>query len=243
MLELRDLTVRYGAVTALAEVSLRVAPGEMLAVLGANGAGKSTLLRTISGLLRPAAGTVLLDGDNIAGLAAEAILRRGVAHVPEGRRIFRDMTVRENLLIGAYARRERTARLATYERVVAAFPVLGERASQQGATLSGGEQQMLAIGRALMSRPRLLLADEVSLGLAPVVMHRVFAELARLREAGITLVVVEQNAALALRHADHAVVLKHGRVVLAGPAAALAASGALADAYLGVQGGTDHARL
>ncbi len=243
MLELRDLTVRYGAVTALAEVSLRVAPGEMLAVLGANGAGKSTLLRTISGLLRPAAGAVLLDGDNIAGLVAEAILRRGVAHVPEGRRIFRDMTVRENLLIGAYARRERTARLATYERVVAAFPVLGERASQQGATLSGGEQQMLAIGRALMSRPRLLLADEVSLGLAPVVMHRVFAELARLREAGITLVVVEQNAALALRHADHAVVLKHGRVVLAGPAAALAASGALADAYLGVQGGTDHARL
>ena len=234
MLELRAVTLRYGAIAALTEVSLRVPEGRFVAVLGANGAGKSSLLRTISGLHHPAAGAITWQGRDITGAAPEAILRLGIAHVPEGRRIFRDMTVRENLLAGAYVRRERGALRAAYAEVLETFPILAERERQLGATLSGGEQQMLAIGRAMMSRPRVLLADEISLGLAPIVVRRVFAELARLRARGVTLVVVEQNANLALRYADHAYVLRHGRVVMDGPAAELAASGGLVDAYLGV---------
>ena len=208
--------------------------GRFVAVLGANGAGKSTLLRTISGLHRPASGAITWQDRDITGAAPEAILRLGIAQVPEGRRIFRDMTVRENLLAGAYVRRERRALRERYAEVLATFPILAEREGQLGATLSGGEQQMLAIGRAMMSHPSLLLADEISLGLAPIAMRRVFAELARLRERGVTLVVVEQNASLALRHADYAYVLRHGSVVMEGPAAELAASGGLVDAYLGV---------
>ena len=234
MLEVRDLSVRYGAIEALSAVSLSVAPGQFVAVLGANGAGKSTLLRTISGLLQPVRGSLRWMGREIGGAAPEAIVRLGIAHVPEGRGIFPDMTVRENLEIGAYSRRDRSGLRREYEAVLAAFPILGERARQPGSTLSGGEQQMLAIGRALMSRPALLLADEVSLGLAPVMVQAVFRALAALRERGVTLIAVEQNARLALRFADYVFVLKHGRLAMQGTSAALAASSELVEAYLGV---------
>ncbi len=234
MLDVRGITVRYGAIEALSDVSLSVSPGQFVAVLGANGAGKSTLLRTISGLLRPAAGSMQWQGGEIAGHTPEAVVRLGIAHVPEGRGIFPEMTVRENLEIGAYSRRDRSALRRDYEEILATFPILGKRTRQLGYTLSGGEQQMLAIGRALMSRPTLLLADEVSLGLAPVMVRTVFDELARLRQRGVTLITVEQNARLALKFADYVFVLKHGRVVMQGTSAVLAASGELVEAYLGV---------
>jgi branched-chain amino acid transport system ATP-binding protein len=234
MLDVRAITVRYGAIEALTEVSLSAARGQFVAVLGANGAGKSTLLRTISGLLRPAAGSIGWAGREIAGRAPASIVRLGIAHVPEGRGIFPDMSVRENLEIGAYSRRDKSALRAEYETVLATFPVLGLRARQLGSTLSGGEQQMLAIGRAMMSRPQLLLADEVSLGLAPVMVRAVFEALSRLRGGGITLIAVEQNARLALKFADYVFVLKHGRVVARGTSAELATSAELVEAYLGV---------
>jgi branched-chain amino acid transport system ATP-binding protein len=234
MLELREVTVRYGAVEALSRVSLRVEEGQCVAILGANGAGKSTLLRTISGLVRPAAGEVLLKGASIAGTAPERVVRLGTAHVPEGRGIFPELTVRENLMIGAYSRRRSAESKNDYARMLSVFPALARRERQPGATLSGGEQQMLAIGRALMSRPDILLADEVSLGLAPVVIRQVFDQLGRLRERGITLVIVEQNASLAMKFADYVYVLKHGRMVLEGTREALAASSDLTEAYLGI---------
>jgi branched-chain amino acid transport system ATP-binding protein len=234
MLELREVTVRYGAVEALSRVSLRVEEGQCVAILGANGAGKSTLLRTISGLVRPAAGEVLLKGISIAGTAPERVVRLGTAHVPEGRGIFPELTVRENLMIGAYSRRRSAESKNDYARMLSVFPALARRERQPGATLSGGEQQMLAIGRALMSRPDILLADEVSLGLAPVVIRQVFDQLGRLRERGITLVIVEQNASLAMKFADYVYVLKHGRMVLEGTREALAASSDLTEAYLGI---------
>src|SRR5882724_704465 len=209
MLELRQLTVRYGAVQALTQVSLRVEEGQFVAILGANGAGKSTLLRAVSGVARPTSGEILLDGRRIDGMAAERIVRLGAAQVPEGRGIFPDLTVRENLLIGGYVRRDKVAVRQDYDAIMGSFPVLAERAKQPGYTLSGGEQQMLAIGRALMSRPKLLLADEVSLGLAPVIIRQVFAELNRLKDRGMTLLVVEQSANLVMKSADYAHVLKH----------------------------------
>jgi branched-chain amino acid transport system ATP-binding protein len=234
MLETRNLSVRYGAIQALSEVSLKVARGQLVVILGANGAGKSTLLRAISGLARAATGSILLGERDIGRDSPEAIVRHGVAHVPEGRGIFPDLTVRENLRIGAYARKPRRDVEADYQAALDIFPALRGREHQSGATLSGGEQQMLAIGRALMSRPSVVLADEVSLGLAPVVVKQVFAELARLKQRGITLLVVEQNANLALDFADHVYLLKYGRVVMDGSAAQIRASRGLVDAYLGV---------
>jgi len=234
MLDVSAITVRYGAIEALADVSLRVEPGQFVAVLGANGAGKSTLLRTISGLLHPTKGSLRWNGQEIGGAAPEAIVRLGIAQVPEGRGIFPDLSVRENLEIGAYSRRDRSALQADYRDVLTTFPILGERQRQRGSTLSGGEQQMLAIGRALMSRPKLLLADEVSLGLAPVVVRNVFNALAQLRHRGVTLIAVEQNARLALRFADYVYVLKHGRLAMHGTSAEMAASSELVGAYLGV---------
>ena len=203
-------------------------------MLGANGAGKSTLLRTISGQLRPWAGSLRWNGQEIGGLAPEHVVRLGIAQVPEGRGIFPELTVRENLRIGAYSRRDRGALGAEYDDVLTIFPALAKRERQLGYTLSGGEQQMLAIGRALMSRPKLLLADEVSLGLAPVVVRAVFEQLARLRDRGVTLIAVEQNARLALRFADYVYVLKHGRLAIEGRSADLADSSELVEAYLGV---------
>ncbi|HEY3318724.1 MAG TPA: ABC transporter ATP-binding protein [Coriobacteriia bacterium] len=232
MLEVAGLSAAYGHVNVLEDVSLDVRAGECVTVIGANGSGKSTLLKTVAGLIRPTAGRVSLDGEDATGLAAEKLVRRGVALVPEGRRLFGPMSVAENLELGAYAR-GRVALGEDLERVRALFPVLGERASQPAATLSGGEQQMLAIARALMSRPRLLLLDEPSLGLAPKVIASIFAALDELRSGGLTILLVEQDARVALRHADRGYVMRTGRVVLSGPAAQLAQNDDVRLIYLG----------
>lgn len=234
LLEVKDLSVRFGAVSALSGVDIQVHEGQMVAILGANGAGKTTLLRTISGLNTPATGQVYLSGQDLAAVTAEKRVRLGIAHVPEGRGMFPDLTVRENLVMGAYVRSDRSAIAQDLLGVLQTFPALARREHQDSSTLSGGEQQMLAIGRALMGRPRLLLADEVSLGLAPVIVKQVFAELVKLRDRGITLVVVEQNANLVLRMADYVYVLQHGKVVLQGSPSEITAKGDLAQAYLGV---------
>jgi branched-chain amino acid transport system ATP-binding protein len=233
MLEVSGLSVRYGSVEALRDVSIKVEAGGLVAILGANGAGKSTLLRAISGVVRPASGKIALRGEQIAGLGAEEIVRRGVSHVPEGRGIFPDLTVSENLMIGAYVRRGQDVS-TDYSRVMEMFPPIERRERQLGYTLSGGEQQMLAIGRALMAQPKVLLADELSLGLAPIIVKQVFAKLDEVRKAGITVLVVEQNARLAMKFADYLYVLKYGRVVMEGEREKFQHSTALVDAYLGV---------
>ncbi|HYB42322.1 MAG TPA: ABC transporter ATP-binding protein, partial [Candidatus Methylomirabilis sp.] len=215
------------------EVSLAVGAGEFVCLIGANGAGKTTTLKTISGLLRPASGRILLDGDEIQGRPPQEILRRGVAHCPEGRRVFPYMTVTENLAMGAYARQDTRAIAADLDRVLAHFPILAERRRQAAGTLSGGEQQMLAIGRALMARPRLILFDEPSLGLAPTVVQAVFEIIAGIRREGTTVLMVEQNAYMALRLATRAYVMETGRITLEGPAADLAANADVQRAYLG----------
>jgi branched-chain amino acid transport system ATP-binding protein len=233
MLEVSGLNVRYGSVEALRDVSIKVETGRLVAILGANGAGKSTLLRAISGIARTASGTIKLRGERITGLGAEEIVRRGVSHVPEGRGIFPDLTVSENLMIGAYVRRAQNVS-ADYGRVLKMFPPIERRERQFGYTLSGGEQQMLAIGRALMAAPQVLLADELSLGLAPIIVKQVFAKLDEVRKTGITVLVVEQNARLAMKFADYLYVLKYGRVVMEGTREKFENSTDLVDAYLGV---------
>jgi branched-chain amino acid transport system ATP-binding protein len=233
MLEVTGLNVRYGSVEALRDVSIKVATGGLVAILGANGAGKSTLLRAISGIARAASGTIAVGGEAISGLGPEKIVRLGVAHVPEGRGIFPDLTVKENLMMGAYVRRGQDIQ-ADYSRVMAMFPPIERRERSFGYTLSGGEQQMLAIGRALMAAPRVLLADELSLGLAPIIVKQVFAKLDEVRKAGITVLVVEQNARLAMKFADYLYVLKYGQVVMEGARDEFKRSTTLVDAYLGV---------
>jgi branched-chain amino acid transport system ATP-binding protein len=237
LLEVRGLSARYGAVAALRDVSLDVRAGELVALIGANGAGKSTLLRTIAGLMTPTAGRVALEGRDVTGQPPEAILRAGIALVPERRRVFADLTVLDNLELGGYAlprggdfRRRLDAGVDDAYRL---FPVLHRRREQLAGTLSGGEQQMLAIGRALMSRPRLLLCDEPSLGLAPLIVQEIMRLLAALREAGTTILLVEQNARMALRAADRAYVLETGSVVLVGSGAELLDNDELKAAYLG----------
>jgi branched-chain amino acid transport system ATP-binding protein len=233
MLEVTGLNVRYGSVEALRDVSIKVETGRLVAILGANGAGKSTLLRAISGIARAASGAVTLRGNSITGLGPEQIVRLGISHVPEGRGIFPDLTVKENLMMGAYVRRGQNVS-ADYSRVMAMFPPIERRERQLGYTLSGGEQQMLAIGRALMAAPQVLLADELSLGLAPIIVKQVFAKLDEVRKAGITILVVEQNARLAMKFADYLYVLKYGQVVMEGARDEFERSTALVDAYLGV---------
>jgi branched-chain amino acid transport system ATP-binding protein len=233
MLALETLVARYGPVTALAGISLTVGAAEFVCLIGANGAGKSTTLKAISGLVPAAAGRIRFDGEDILGLPAQAILRRGIAHCPEGRRVFPHMTVHENLLMGAYVRRDHAAVAADLERVFAHFPILAERRRQAAGTLSGGEQQMLAIGRALMARPRLILFDEPSLGLAPAVVETVFGIIAGIQREGTTVLMVEQNAYMALQLASRAYVLETGRIVLEGPARALAENEHVRTAYLG----------
>jgi branched-chain amino acid transport system ATP-binding protein len=225
--------VRYDRVQVLHGVTLRVAEGELVSVLGANGAGKSTTVRTISGLLRPVQGSIAFLGERIDGRPAHEVLRRGIAQCPEGRRIFPEMTVRENLEMGAYVRGRDGAAHEDLERVFGQFPVLRERAQQLGGTLSGGEQQMLAIARALMSRPRLLLLDEPSLGLAPAMVSTVFRVVDEIRRQGVTVLMVEQNAALALRMADRGYVMEGGRVVLEGKGQDLLDNADVRRAYLG----------
>jgi len=231
------LSARYGPVHALRDVSLEVRAGELVALIGANGAGKSTLLRAIAGLVAPAAGRVALDGRDVTGQAPEAMIRAGVALVPERRRVFAPLTVLDNLELGGYALprgRDFRSRLeAGVEEAYRLFPVLRRRRDQLAGTLSGGEQQMLAIGRALMTRPRLLLCDEPSLGLAPLVVAEIMRLLSTLRKAGTTILLVEQNARMALRSADRAYVLEVGSVVLSGAATDLLEDDQLKAAYLG----------
>ena len=233
MLEVSGLSVNYGPIAALRDVSLRVAKGQLVGILGANGAGKTSLLRTISGLVRASAGSIRFGGAEIGQVRPDEIVRCGIVHVPEGRGIFPDLTVRENVLVGAHSRRAGAEIAADYKRMLEMFPSLARREKQDGSTLSGGEQQMLALARALMGRPKLLLADEVSLGLAPVITKQVFGHLQALREQGMTILVVEQNAHLLLKMADYIYVLKQGRVALEGKASEMASHRELTEAYLG----------
>jgi branched-chain amino acid transport system ATP-binding protein len=233
VLELHGLRAAYGPVEALRGVDLQVRAGELVCLLGANGAGKSSTLRAISGLVRPTGGRIVFDGRTISGLEPAAILTAGVAHCPEGRRVFPYLTVQENLVMGAFVRRDRDGIAADLERVCAHFPILGERRRQAAGTLSGGEQQMLAIGRALMARPRLILFDEPSLGLAPTVVETTFGIIADIRRQGTTVLMVEQNAYLALQMADRGYVMETGRIVLSGAARELMTNDHVRRAYLG----------
>jgi branched-chain amino acid transport system ATP-binding protein len=233
-LVVRDLTAGYGGVPALHGVSLEVCSGEMVALLGANGAGKSTLLRAISGLLRPSRGSVEFQGSAIERRPAHEIVRKGMAHVPEGRRLFGRLSVRDNLLLGAYGQRDEKARDEGLAEVHALFPVLAERGAQTAATLSGGEQQMLAIGRALMSRPSMLLLDEPSIGIAPKLVLRIFEALRAINQRGVTILVVEQNVRAALAHAHRAYVLQTGRMVAEGAPGDLLQGDLVRKAFLGV---------
>ncbi len=233
MLRLEGVAARYGRITALQGVSLSVGPAEFVCLIGANGAGKTTTLKAISGLVRAAAGRIVFDGEEIQGLRPHEILRRGIAHCPEGRRVFPHMTVRENLVMGAYVRGDAVGVAADLERVFAHFPILAERRRQAAGTLSGGEQQMLAIGRALMARPRLILFDEPSLGLAPTVVEAVFQIIAGIQREGTTVFMVEQNAYMALQLATRAYVMETGRITLEGPARELTLNEHVRKAYLG----------
>jgi len=234
MLVLEDVDVFYGRVQALFGLNVHVDDGEIVTLIGCNGAGKSTTLRTISGLLRPRKGAVRFDGKDISELPPHGIVALGLSHVPEGRRIFTDLTVRENLDMGAYLVRDAKTSAERLERVFSLFPRLKERMDQRGGTLSGGEQQMLAIGRALMSRPRMLLLDEPSLGIAPILVKEIFDEIARInREEGTTILLVEQNANLALHRARRGYVLETGRIVLEDATERLLANPQVKEAYLG----------
>jgi branched-chain amino acid transport system ATP-binding protein len=234
LLSIENLSVHYGAIQALHGVSIAVEPGEIVTLIGANGAGKSTTLRAVSGLLKASGGTITFDGKNLAGVAAHKILRLGMAQVPEGRGIFPNLTVDENLDLGAFARDNRKDVASDRERVFALFPRLKERLLQRAGTLSGGEQQMLAIGRALLARPRLLLLDEPSLGLAPQLVQTIFKIIREINASGTTIFLVEQNAHMALRVAHRAYVLEVGSVVMQGDAKKLAASDEVKKAYLGI---------
>jgi branched-chain amino acid transport system ATP-binding protein len=232
LLEVRHLTVRYGGICALDGVDIKVEAGEVVALLGANGAGKTTLLRAISRIVEPSGGSIHFDGADLSRVGAPKAVALGIAHSPEGRRVLARQTVRDNLLLGAWTRRDDDVQ-ADVDAAFARFPRLKERAGQAAGSLSGGEQQMLAIARALMSRPRLLLLDEPSLGLAPKLVREIFAIIAELHGSGVTILLVEQNASLALQHADRGYVLDAGRMTLAGPAAELIADERVRQAYLG----------
>lgn len=232
LLDIADLRVNYGEIEALKGVSLAVAQGEIVAILGANGAGKTTLMRTISGLLAPRGGAIRFDGAEITRLGADRIVRRGIAQSPEGRRVFGTLTVLENLKLGAFTR-PRGEITGSLDFVFALFPRLAERRAQFAGTLSGGEQQMVAIGRALMAKPRLLLLDEPSLGLAPIIVQAIFRSLRDIARTGVTILLVEQNARMALKLADRGYVLEVGRIVLADEAKRLLASPDIQTAYLG----------
>jgi branched-chain amino acid transport system ATP-binding protein len=233
MLELTDVHVQYGNIRSLRGVSLRVAEGELVALIGSNGAGKTTTLRTISGLLRPSPGSISFEGTDIHRASTDRIVGLGISHCPEGRRIFGSMSVRENLVLGAVSRSDQAAIATDMEMVFELFPLLRERLRQAGGTLSGGEQQMLAIGRALMSRPRLLLLDEPSLGLAPLMVERIFETIAELKRQGRTILLVEQNVHHALDVADRAYVMETGRITLEGAADVLRRDPQVERSYLG----------
>jgi len=232
MLEVKDLVVNYGKIRAVKGISFDVQEGEVVTLIGTNGAGKTTTLRTISGLLRPASGSITFNGTDLTTVQAHDIVQLGLAHSPEGRRIFPRLTVEENLRLGAFARKDKGVN-SDLDAAFALFPILEERRAQPAGTFSGGEQQMLAMGRALMSRPRLLLLDEPSLGLAPLVVHTIFEAIEEIRGEGTTILLVEQNAHAALGHSDRAYVLETGNIVMEGPSAELAADPRIKEAYLG----------
>ncbi|MDQ0861770.1 ABC transporter ATP-binding protein [Bacillus sp. V2I10] len=233
MLKVDGINVYYGNIQAIKDVSLEINQGEIVTLIGANGAGKSTLLKTISGLLKPKKGEVLFQDKSIAGKAAQTIVKQGISHVPEGRRVFANMTVEENLELGAYLRKDKAEIKRDFEKVFELFPRLLERKKQQAGTLSGGEQQMLAMGRALMARPKLLLLDEPSMGLAPLLVKTIFRIIEEINKTGTTILLVEQNANMALSIADRVYVIETGKVVLSGTADELNASDQLKMAYLG----------
>jgi branched-chain amino acid transport system ATP-binding protein len=233
MMELRNLSSSYGAIEALKTINLRIEAKEIVTLIGANGAGKSTTLRNITGLVPAKTGDVLFEGKRLNGIPTHRITAMGISMVPEGRAIFANLTVSENLDLGAYLQTDKTQNAKELERVYRLFPRLKERRKQLGGTLSGGEQQMLAIGRALMSRPRLLLLDEPSLGLAPLVVHTIFAAIDEINKEGTTILLVEQNANAALKHSHRAYVLETGSIVMEGPSEKLAADPRVKEAYLG----------
>lgn len=240
LLEVRNLEAFYGPVMALRGVSIDVPEGKVVAILGANGAGKTTLMKTISGALSPRKGSITLGGEAIHGKEPDVLVRKGVAHVPEGREVFPFLSVAENLTMGAYIRRDKAGIRDDLEMVYDYFPILKERRQQAAGTLSGGQQQMLAIGRGLMSRPRVMLLDEPSLGLSPLLVQEIFAIIRRLNhEQNVTLVLVEQNAQVALNTADHGYVLETGRIVMDGTAESLLASDDIKEFYLGQSAGDD----
>ena len=233
MLELRNVSIRYGAIAAVSDVSLKVAPGGIVTLIGANGAGKTTTLKAISGLLK-ARGDILYNGRNVANLAPDRLVGEGLCHVPEGRMVFGGLTVAENLQMGAYRVKDRAAIRQTRDFVFGMFPRLAERQNQAARTLSGGEQQMLAIGRALMSRPKLLMLDEPSLGIAPMLVKTIFEKIVEINKTqGITILLVEQNANLALEISQSGYVLESGRVILSGASEALRKNERVREAYLG----------
>ena len=233
MLDIKDINVYYGAIHAIKGISLYVNEGEIVTLIGANGAGKSTTLRTISGLLKPKTGTITFLGNDIAGMPAHKIVGEGISQVPEGRRIFAEMTVMENLELGAFIRNDKKTIAQDLKMVFRRFPRLEERKLQLAGTLSGGEQQMLAMGRALMSKPKLLLLDEPSMGLAPLLIREIFSIIVDINKTGTTVLLVEQNANMALSIANRAYVLETGRITISGDAKKLAASEEIRKAYLG----------
>lgn len=233
LLEVNDLYVSYGAIRALHGISFHVDEGEVVTLIGANGAGKSTTLRTISGLLPVDQGSITFNGEDITGAEASSIVRKGVIHVPEGRRIFSPLTVRENLDMGAYTRHDSDEIQASMDYVFQLFPRMKERLEQTGGTLSGGEQQMLAVGRALMAKPKLLLMDEPSMGLAPILVEEIFDIITEISQEGVTILLVEQNAHMALSVADRGYVLETGSIELEGSARELAENASVQAAYLG----------
>ena len=233
MLKIDNIDVYYGAIHALKGISLEVKEGEIVTLIGANGAGKSTTLRTISGLLKPKTGSITFLGQNIEGVRAHEIVKKGISQVPEGRRVFAEMTVMENLDLGAFVRKDKAGIQQDLKHVFELFPRLEERKNQSAGTLSGGEQQMLAMGRALMSRPKLLLLDEPSMGLAPMLIKEIFNIIVDINKSGTTVLLVEQNANMALSIANRAYVLETGRITLSGSAKELAASEDVRKAYLG----------
>ena len=233
MLEIRDLVVKYGGITAVKGISLNIGEGETVALIGANGAGKSSTLNAVSGLLRVSSGTITFSGKNITGISPDRIVEMGLVQVPEGRQIFTRLTVEENLRMGAYVNRDKADVERNRERVLSLFPILKERAKQSAGTLSGGEQQMLAIGRALMSSPKMLLLDEPSMGLSPIMTQEVFGVLRALKDEKITVFVIEQNAYDALELADRAYIMETGTITLEGKSADLIEDERVKDAYLG----------
>ena len=234
LLELKNVSVNYGRIEAIHDMSFAVQKGEIVSLIGANGAGKTTTMKTISGLLNPAAGTIEFEGEDITKMKAHIRVMRGISQAPEGRGIFPGMTVLENLDMGAFGRKDRSGMAADFDRVYSLFPRLAERKTQQGGTMSGGEQQMLAIGRALMAAPRLLLLDEPSMGLAPQFIKQIFAIIKEINEQGTTILLVEQNANQALARADRAFVLETGTITHRGTGRELLSNPAVKEAYLGV---------